>query len=159
MPCVCARMVCAAGASDSHSGYEGPDRKRRRHHKGATAAAGAAAAAAPINTVCGHIACSEQLFCFVHEMERMKATYRQGRRDEFRVRAATRAICTLELLAKPIVVPEVRRVVRTDCMQSLRSVLLARTVWRACARLCCVGSVEASLYVCGGQAYWCVCHC
>ncbi len=76
----------------------------------ATAAAGAAAAGAaagPSNGLCPHVACSRQAFCLVAEMQRMRSNYSAGRNDQFRIKAADRAIRALETLQAPLTTAQV----------------------------------------------------
>lgn len=80
----------------------------------ATAAAGAAAAvpaagaaAGPSNGLCPHVACSRQAFCLVAEMQRVRSNYSGGRSDQFRIKAADRAIRALETLQAPLTTAQV----------------------------------------------------
>lgn len=89
------------GGGSSDDSLEAKQRSRRRLQRYRSAAA--AVAAAPLNTACSHTACSRQTFCFVAEMEKLKGTYSRGREDQFRIKAANRAIHELEIADQPLV--------------------------------------------------------
>eukprot|EP00878_Enallax_costatus_P015250 GHUV01015968.1.p1 GENE.GHUV01015968.1~~GHUV01015968.1.p1 ORF type:complete len:808 (+),score=308.86 GHUV01015968.1:556-2979(+) len=101
-----------AGISDGLSSDDGGQysdgsaaanrRAKRRLQRYQSAAA--AAEAALVNGVCSHTACSRQAFCFVAEMETLKSTYSRGREDQFRIKAANRAIHELEKTDRPLVI-------------------------------------------------------
>lgn len=105
--------------SDDSAAAERRTKRRLQRYQSVAAAADAAA----VNTVCSHAACCRQAFCFVAEMERLKSTYSRGREDQFRIKAANRAIHELENTERPLVTTAVG--FNLDNTQTRREVLFA----------------------------------
>ncbi|GFR48592.1 hypothetical protein Agub_g10496, partial [Astrephomene gubernaculifera] len=99
------------GTRGGEGGTRGGEGDNEGEHRSGSRSEGSEAADADdprvtINHVCHHMCCSARPFCILAELQRTRDLYLGGREDQFRIKAADRAMGVLARMDRPLDSPQ-----------------------------------------------------